>query len=429
MTTLAEFPYMKAEFDKKGKPLDADLPQKVNAWLSAEGTTDLLVLSHGWNNDMQEAAALYTRLATNVSAVMGTSLQGRKLAILGVFWPSKKFADSELIPGGAASADSDIEDEALIKQIDGLHTLVEDELQGELTTLQDLAPRLENDPASRVEFFRHSRNLFGAPDGLAPEDRDEIPDAFLEATSDDEIATLFNELRKPDPAHLSTSTTESGAAGFSFSGIKAGAQRLLNYATYYKMKARAREIGRKALNPLLSQIKGKHPGIRIHLVGHSFGGLLVTSATLGEPNGASLPVNSLTLLQAAFSHNGFADQMGQGKNGHYRGVLANGRLKGPILITHTRKDKAVGVAYALASRFSGQTASNIGDPNDPYGGMGANGAQKTSQSVVADLEDVGFSYQFDDGKVYNLLADPFITGHSDVTGKQVAHLIVAAVKG
>lgn len=429
MATLADFPYMKAEFDKKAKPLDADLPQKVSAWLTAEGATDLLVLSHGWNNDTNEATQLYTQLATNLRAVMGTALQGRKLAILGVFWPSKKFADSELIPGGAASADSDIEEEALIRQIEELRVLVEDDQEGELVALQGVVPRLEADPASRIKFFRHSRSLFGPLDDLPPDDSDEIPDAFLEATSDDEIADLFKELTKPDPAHLSTSTTQSGAAGFSFSGIKAGAQRLLNYVTYYKMKARAREIGRKALNPLLHKIKATHPAVRIHLVGHSFGGLLVTSATLGEPDGPSVPINSVTLLQAAFSHNGFADQMGQGKNGHYRGVFSNGRLKGPIVITHTRNDKAVGVAYALASRFSGENAAGIGDANDPFGGIGANGAQKTSECSNSYLEDVGFVYAFEAGKVHNLKADDFIAGHSDVKGRQVAHVIVAAVKG
>lgn len=429
MDTLANFPCMTVEFDKHARPLDADIAAKVNAWLGAQDATDLLVLSHGWNNDKAEAAALYGKLAASVRDVMGTVLQDRTLAILGVFWPSKKFADSELIPGGAASADSDIDDTALTAQIDALRVLVEDDRQPELAALRNLVPALRGDPPARIAFFRHARALFGAPGALASDDGDEIPEEFFAATSDDDIAMLFEELRKPDPPHLSTSTTRSGAAGFSFNGVKAGAQRLLNYVTYYKMKARAREVGRQGLSPLLLEVRQAQPGLRVHLVGHSFGGLVVTSAALGEPNGPSVPIDSLTLLQAAFSHNGFADQLAHGKTGAWRGVLSNGRVKGPVVITHTRNDKAVGVAYALASRFSGTTAAGIGDADDPFGGIGANGAQMTSERVEMELEDAGFAYRFESGKVYNLRADPFIAGHSDITGKQVAHALVAVIAG
>jgi len=49
-------------------------------------------------------------------------------------------------------------------------------------------------------------------------------------------------------------------------------------------------------------------------------------------------------------------------------------VAGPILITHTANDKAVGIAYALASRISGQTGAALGDATDVFGGIGRNGA-------------------------------------------------------
>ena len=68
-----------------------------------------------------------------------------------------------------------------------------------------------------------------------------------------------------------------GAAGIGdfFSGIKAAARRILNYATYYQMKERAGTVGAGGLNPLLRELRAAAPELRIHLVGHSFGGRLV----------------------------------------------------------------------------------------------------------------------------------------------------------
>ena len=99
-----------------------------------------------------------------------------------------------------------------------------------------------------------------------------------------------------------------GAAGIAdfFGGIKAAARRVLNFATYYQMKERAGKVGAGGLNPLLRDLRAAAPELRIHLVGHSFGGRLVTAAALGRAGSEDVAPASMTLLQAAFSHNGFA---------------------------------------------------------------------------------------------------------------------------
>jgi subtilisin family serine protease len=140
---------------------------------------------------------------------------------------------------------------------------------------------------------------------------------------------------------------------------------------------------------------------------------------------------TLSLLQAAFSHNGLAHDFDKaGHDGAFRSLLSEQRASGPIIITHTKNDKAVGIAYPLASRISRDNATAMGDENDPYGGMGRNGAQHTSEvdPSLTTLEAVGFPYSFQTRKVYNLRADRFISDHSDVSGPQVVYAVLHAMQ-
>ena len=93
------------------------------------------------------------------------------------------------------------------------------------------------------------------------------------------------------------------------------------------------------------------------------------------------------------------------------------------IITHTRNDKAVGIAYAIASSIAGQTASDVGDKNSPYGGLGGNGAQHTVVTQLHMLAPMG-RYQFAAGVMHNLLSDEFIKGHGDVHNPAVANAVL-----
>jgi hypothetical protein len=218
-----------------------------------------------------------------------------------------------------------------------------------------------------------------------------------------------------------------GGARAGLSGMRAGADRLLNFATYYQMKERAGLVGRTGVYQVLRAIRGRQPGVKVHLIGHSFGGRLVTSAALGPDGPGPIRPESMTLLQAAFSHHGFASQFDGANDGSFRAVVADRRISGPILITHSVQDEAVGIAYPLASRIAGQDASALGDADDRYGGIGRNGAQKTAEAVPGTLLPVGGAYTFSAGKVFNLNADRVITGHSDICKPQVAYALLAAV--
>jgi len=86
------------EFTKDGTVHDE---RQVTALLEGlDGATDLLVLAHGWNNDLADATALYDELVGNLTSLLtAAGGEGPQLAVMRAFWPSKKFADEDLIPG------------------------------------------------------------------------------------------------------------------------------------------------------------------------------------------------------------------------------------------------------------------------------------------------------------------------------------------
>jgi pimeloyl-ACP methyl ester carboxylesterase len=222
---------------------------------------------------------------------------------------------------------------------------------------------------------------------------------------------------------------KGGAAGLGdfFNGVKAGALRLLNFATYAAMKDRAGTTGRDAVNPLLQRIQATVPNtVKFHLVGHSFGGRLVT-ATVDGPN--ALRIQTMLLLQAAYSHNGLAVNFEGNKSGFFHAVLDNRKVAGPILITHSNKDRAVGTAYPLVSRLNGDDAAGLGDANDRFGGMGANGAQHIDKAEIP-LLPVGGTYDFTTSgkRVFNLNGDNIIQSHGDVARPETAFALAAAMK-
>jgi esterase/lipase superfamily enzyme len=226
--------------------------------------------------------------------------------------------------------------------------------------------------------------------------------------------------------------SEGGAAGLGdiFSGIKAAANRVLNYATYYLMKERAGVIGRDGVSKVVFQIMGKLPKLKVHLIGHSFGGRVVTAAADALGTKAETKPASMSLLQAAFSHNGFATKFDGSRDGFFRKVVTGQKVTGPIIITHTKNDKAVGLAYPIASKLSGVDASAIGDEHDRFGGLGRNGAlvQFTPEAKAGQLLPLGGSYSFTPGKLFNLEGSAFIGGHSEVTGKEVAAAVLNAIQ-
>ena len=423
-------PYAEVQLRKDGSVDDpAELARAVEL-VRSSGATDVLLLTHGWNNDMPAARGLYTDLDASLKAVEPAAMGAdhRKLAIVGILWPSIQWTDEGNVAGGGAGIGDPTDD--LITEI---AARVEDPAVRE--QLVALVPLLDTSADARSSYLELLRGLL--PSELT-EDEDPPPAALRQSDSEAVFtaargaenlggleggSTLGGAAAIGEPGGLGGSLGDGGAQGLSFGSILKAARELLNTTTYYTMKDRAGTVGRVGINEILESIHDEVPGVTLHLAGHSFGARAVTSAA----HATSAPVHSVSLLQGAFSHYGIAtDYDGEGSNGAFHGVP--GKLSGPMIITHTRNDKAVGIAYALASRLARQTAAGLGDENDPYGGMGSNGAQKTPEALPdMDLLDVDGTYHFTARKVANLHADQFVSGHSDVSNPQVAHAVYTAI--
>src|SRR6516164_2443972 len=115
-------------YDSTGHLVDSNSQKQMTDWLSSsEGdqTTDLVFISHGWNNDISEARQLYANFFAAMASVQKSEKVAltRSFAVAAIFWPSKRFADTDLIPGGAAGLAPSVQAQ-LNAQLDQLKTIL-----------------------------------------------------------------------------------------------------------------------------------------------------------------------------------------------------------------------------------------------------------------------------------------------------------------
>lgn len=357
------------------------------------------------------------------------------MAIVGIFWPSKKLDDLAFQVGqsNAAAVGVPTEDEALLAdKLEDLKALFSspDEMQ-KIDAAKEAIACIETSPAARQKFVSNIRSLLDA----AAANREDASDTFFQTNEEELMENLKIPIAATIPpeaaggggafdAGSGPAIEEGGGAGIGsfLESFKTAALNILNYTTYYEMKTRAGIVGQNGVAPLIDKVAADVE--RIHLIGHSFGGRLVAATAKGSTTNK---LASLTLLQAAFSHNGFSQIM----RGFFRKMVDAKRVAGPIVITRSKNDTAVGLAYPIASRINGDVTMAIGDENDKFGGIGRNGAQKMESGEVSTgetvLRDIGGIYAFSAGKFFNLRGDDFINSHGDVTNKQVVNAILNAV--
>lgn len=420
MNEIAGIPYSTVQFNEKGicikqpaVPLDAG---------------EVIIVSHGWNNDAAEAEALYRELFSNFASLHVGGTVG--IAIVGVIWPSKKFdfSDEGIVPSRGAAVvaastgglSAQAQRMAIERAFAEFKRVFEDsDKQAQLEPLRMALARID-DPTAQREFVGLLRTM--VQKGSAKSDFDGS-DFFFGASDPRDV---FVEAKQAS-SDVGNSTSVSGgvsAAGLGdvFSGIANAVGSLLNITTYYEMKARAGIVGETGVAPLIDQIAQRDAVRHIHLVGHSFGARLVAAAAMKS---MTPKLHSLSLLQAAFSHNSFSPR------GYFRSLVESKRLSGPIIVTHTPNDKAVGKAYAIASRISGDISSGLGDADDKYGGLGRNGAVNMAPAEVSRVTRLLLkekqAYTLDNQIIHNLESSAFIHDHGDVRGKAVAWAISQAI--
>ncbi len=443
MDNIKGIPYFEVQFDKEGR--------RLNALAIPSGKTDLIVMSHGWNNDAAAAEGLYVKLFSNFADVTAgdAAFSNRRIAIIGIIWPSKKFDElmtqlegTGSAAGGAKSlgaADQAEAESAMREAINRAAPIFDDPGDSDrIAKLQALVPALEEDEEAQGQFVRILRELIDPnnqnQDQRSSEDNSDIffegqPSLiFQNATQNVPASASAPVVRQSNDTGPGEQTGKAQGIGDFFSKAANGVTNLMNLSTYFEMKQRAGTVGKNGVAPLIDELVSQVD--RIHLVGHSFGGRVVTAAAA---NSKTNKLRSMSLLQAAFSQNGFS----KSRQGFFRSVIANNRVAGPILVTNTKKDLSVGLAYPAASRISGDTASAFGGADDLFGGIGSNGAQQMEQGEISNLavslEPVASPYKWEPGRIHNLRDDRFIVdpkggdAHGFVFVPEVAWAISRAV--
>lgn len=355
--------------------------------------SDVFVFSHGWKNNFSDASALYTEVVTQMTLVAdaqhGLRLDGFRPLCLGVIWPSKAW-DEE---------DSTLESVAEV-----------------------LSPALASDAGFRHDALRVT--------GFLLQDRLDGQDAA------DFRALLRRHADRPalpeDESVFEPEVPESELEGVVPAGVSA--RSAFRIFTYWQMKKRAGVVGQTGVRAALRAVQEAFPGVRMHLVGHSFGCKVMLAAVAGPGEPPPAPVQSLVLLQGAVSAEAMAEQVpGTDSPGGYRAAVSAGRVDGPIVATFSRHDQACGRAYPLGSRVAG----HVGELEwgfDRYLALGAVGPRGlgASQRQSVSMLDVGQPYGFDGHGVWGVDGGSppgeFIYGHSDIRTAQVAWLIWSAVR-
>jgi hypothetical protein len=413
-TQIAGLKYYELDFNADGTlRSDGGLPAAVQAG----GIRDVFVMSHGWNAGVDSARSLYQAMFTLLAGMIPSRL-GTSIAV-GVIWPSLLFPDDD--PATAPPVKSTGQQLAA-----ALAPAFPDQQQN-VATLGQLLDQQPQDAAKLEQFHSLASGLVTSP-SLAPED------AGQQATITSDTAAVFG------TAAAMSKTPGSSAQGLPnpFTSLWNGAEEVLRSMSYYEMKNRAGVIGRNGLGPMLGKLAAADAGIRVHLMGHSFGARLVAYSLSGLPpaaTGTNSPVKTLLLIQGAFSHFAFAnpvpDFLVSGP-----GALWNfaGNVDGPLLATFTAADRACGWWYPAASMLAHQDAESADDLTYQWGAIGHDGYQQSPVGTIVTLGAQGTKYNFqprtfyllDSNAVIRADQSPFSGAHSDIRHAQVVWPIVDA---
>jgi hypothetical protein len=443
-------------FDEGGQErLEADasrLSERLLADLaSAPEVTDVFVTSHGWKGDVPAAIGQYDKWIAAMGAQDDDRSAARRIVpgwravTVGVHWPSLPWGDES--PGllGADSGDDLAAESALpdATLVDRYAARIGDnaDVRAALSAIVESGDAISVTSAADVTL---SPQLHAAYQRLFTGSGLDLADAAAAPGRDQERyapAAIITESISADPQpDVAPAPAGPGLLGGDpdGGGWRHRARDLLlspvRQLSFWQMKARARAIGEGGVNGLLREIQRAAPNARIHLMGHSFGCIVVTAAICGpvadgRAQGLPRPVDTLFLVQGAMSLWSYADELpfGSGGSGYYRAIRNQGLVNGAVVTTQSSHDKAVGIWYPRGAAVADEYV--LGEQLPKFGALGTFGVQGLANEAQSSaMLSAAGDYFFEPGRVYNLDASRYIChgkgasgAHSDIAHPEVAH--------
>ena len=419
-------------FDKKGveRQYDGVLQSKVLAQALAapdSNITDIFFVSHGWKGDVPAAIdqcnrwiGAMGRLDADRRAIREKDPNFTPL-IVGVHWPSQPWGDENL------PADT----ESLL-----LGTAQE---AGPGDLVEMYAEAIASTPAAR-QALETIMDAAAQDYGQAELDAD-VSDAYAtllreaDLGADDDFLEPEDEATAWDPQEVfrRARVDESGPGMLGGDSLADSFLSPLRQLSFWSMKKRARVVGEAGLGGVVATLQSASAKpVRVHLMGHSFGCILVSAAAMAAATKTGRPVDTLILIQGALSLWSYSRAPKKNKPGYFSNIPENRLVRGAIVTTLSEHDKAVGNLYPMAARLAKQyTLADL----PLYGGVGTYGiCGLTNTGPDIAISDDSAGYGFVLGGIYNIDATRIIANgsgfsgaHSDISHPEVAHLAWEAI--
>lgn len=427
--------YYLLAYDKNGQERQDDpdarnggvLSERVKEELKDQPVTDVFFISHGWKGDVPAAKDQYNRW---IGAMLECEDDREKVRqvrpgfrplLIGLHWPSLPWGDEELEVSAMSFAPGEDPIAPLVE--DAADKIADTEAAKQAlrtifaAALDDISPStLPPEVVNAYKVLQQEAGLDGdGPAGAPGADAEAFdPEQFYQAERDDAVSF----------------------GGLGIGGLLSPLRQL----SFWKMKARAKDFGESGAGTLLRDLQGiaADRDVRFHLMGHSFGCIVVSATVAGAGGNTPLvkPVHSLFLVQGALSLWAYCSDIpvAKGKAGYFHSVVSRDNVAGPIVTTQSEHDTAVGRLYPLAAGLKRQVVFAPGEL-PKYGGLGSFGIRGPG-IAIEDMEmlPTDGDYKFQAGKSYNLESSEFIRegggasgAHSDIDRPEVAHAFWEAV--
>jgi hypothetical protein len=421
-------------FDADGhlsQACEAELQRILDA---ATSSTDIFIFSHGWWNDPESAEESYTRFISEMRAVRPAILRPTYRPLLvGIYWPSAYFplgSEAEKETGLERNAPAKDQARDHFAKLFNWLPMVE----GTDRDLAQIGKLLEKERAGQSitrEDFRQLAKILKRWEVLAQPDADEESDREdVESPGENSIFSL-------NSADLAEYLWENSYAGSGEEGLEARKPSILsvlNVFTFWQMKRRAGVVGESGVHDFLQMLREKlhaagNLNARTYLVGHSFGGKLLSSALVGKSSRNQNRATFLVLIQSAFSHFAFAKREDIADlgiesrgltEGRYADVMRNGLVAKRVVVTYSDRDTPNRFWYPLGVRVTGDVLERRAISPPKYGALGADGAQRSgARELVLPRGTMQWRLSDFPEKVVNLNASQVIGGHGKYFEKEL----------